>query len=175
VKALAYDSHSEVIRQAAFEGLAELRDTDGIDQVLPWTEYGQPTQARTAAVKALGSLAKHDEARRDDLRDHLIELLDDPHFRVRRAAMEALGDLGDAEAIAALERSVAREPAYGTRERAREALRNIRESDTGGDFVSVRAQLDELKETNRALRQRLEAWESKLGTEAPGVTETKRP
>ncbi|MBI2936043.1 MAG: HEAT repeat domain-containing protein, partial [Chloroflexi bacterium] len=58
VRALGRDSHMEVIRSMALEGLAELRDERALPVALGWTAYGRPARAREAATSALGKLGE---------------------------------------------------------------------------------------------------------------------
>ena len=175
VKALKQDSHNEVIRRAAFDGFIELRDSLGINYALHWAAYGKPTQVRTSAIAALGRLAEYGEARQDELLDQLMTYLDDPHFRARTAAMKALGDLGDPQAIAALERSILREPHFRRNETARKAIRKIRENQKMETrMTSLKTDLEEILEENRLLRKRLDSLESRIGiTGESGTFEAK--
>jgi HEAT repeat protein len=92
IRALKTDSHREIIRSAALESLVEVKDRQGIDHILKWSEYGRPDPAREAAVGAMGTLGEADWYDGDEVLERLIELLDDRYFRVERKSIEALGD-----------------------------------------------------------------------------------
>ncbi len=89
------DSHSDVIRQHCYRGLAEARDDSAVPMLLEATAWGKVSQGRRAATIALAQLAR---GRRDrdarEIRDALERLLADADFRVQSAAIEALGGYG---------------------------------------------------------------------------------
>ena len=174
VDALRYASYQEVIRAAALEGMAELRDARGIDFALEWSAYGKPQDARVAAVKCLAVLAQHHERRKPELLDFLVGVLVDPDFRVRRDATLALGDLGDSGALDALERLARREADFRAQRAAREAIRKIEKKDTAEDASALNAELRELRRSQEDLGLRLERLEtSRASGAASEVTETK--
>ena len=125
-EALEAASHQEVIRGAALSGLATLKDPRGVDQALKWSDYGQPSRARIEAISALAGLAAHAPRRRKEIRERLVALLEDPQFRVRLAAIDALGKLGDPKTLKALEASLEREVHFRHRDRARKAISKVR-------------------------------------------------
>jgi aminopeptidase N len=106
--ALVTPSFREVIRQAAFEALAllDLPDDEALDLGLTYSAPEQPAAVRAAA---LGYLA----ARSGDTsraRQRLIDALDAEPYRVRRAAIRALGTIDDEAAHAALRARRTEEP-----------------------------------------------------------------
>ncbi|UCH63237.1 MAG: HEAT repeat domain-containing protein [Fidelibacterota bacterium] len=126
LEALGVASYKEVIRCAALSGLVTLKDPRGVDHALALAEYGQPFQVRVEAVSAMAGLGVHIPKRKKEIRERLIALLEDPHFRVKTAVIRALGQLGDPKALKALEESLEREPHFRHREAAREVIREIR-------------------------------------------------
>ncbi len=126
IEALEMASHQEVIRGAALSGLVTLKDPRGVNHALKWAEYGQPFQVRIEAITTLAGLAAHVPKRRKEIRERLVALLEDPHFRVRTTVIKALGKLGDPKALKALEASLEREAHFRHRDAAREAIRKIR-------------------------------------------------
>ena len=92
-------SYNEVVRSAALDGLAELGEERAIPLALAWTRYGQAQATRPAAVTALGKLSKiGNDKDKEEIRDALTRLLDDPWLRVKLSAMSALEELKDARA-----------------------------------------------------------------------------
>jgi aminopeptidase N len=165
-KALEKDSHNEVIRYMAFEGLAELKDERAVPVCLEWTSYGRPPRAREGAVLALGklgeSLGPASPAGRQVF-DRLVALLDDPWLRVRLQAVLALQDMGDAKAVPHLEAIAARDLDGRIVRRAREAARDLREGRQRGEEVrGLREDLDKLQQDNRDLRDRLDRLETRV-------------
>lgn len=163
-RALERSSFNESVRNGAFQGLAELRDERAIPIIQEWTAYGKPEQARNGAVIALGHLGKiaKDQAK-EQVTDHLLELLEDKSWRMRISTITALQILNDEKAVPGLHRIV--ETAQDGREirRSREALLTIQESkgrDT--EVKKLREDLEKLASENRELRDRLEGLEQRL-------------
>lgn len=175
VSALKQSSFNETVRAGAMSALVKLKTPRGIDHAMKWTEYGLPQHARRAAVKALAGLAEFDEDREDEIRERIIELLEDPSYRMRKAAIAALGDLGDSDAISALERSIAREPDYACHKAARKAIRKINEAaepnvaSLKSDIETLKADQKELQETIKRLTETLENDSAGGGTGSSSI------
>jgi len=154
--ALERESHMDVIRSGAFAGLAELRDERAIDLAKEWTEYGRPQRAREAAISALGKMGEN----KVEVREKLIDLLDDRWYRGRQFAVSALAALRDDRAIEPLNRLVERERDGRIVRAAREAVTAIRDARlTSDDINSLKKDFEKLEEDNRTLRRRLEQLE----------------
>lgn len=125
LNALQMDSDDEVIRRAGLSGIVELEDPRGIEVAREWSEPGRPVKARSAALKALAKLAKSSEGQKEEVRQYLAKQLDDPDFRIRNAALEGFGELGDRQAIPVLENFIANEVQFKWIENARKAIRKI--------------------------------------------------
>jgi len=152
-KNLKKESHNECIRVGVFDGLGELKDPQSIPLVFEWTSYDKPHQASEAATRALGKLGEN----KSEVSDHLIGLLDNPWFRVRIEAANALGVLLDTRALDPLNRLVDRELDGRVKRRAREAIRKIQAGrESSDEFKRLREDVDKLREENRQLRERLE-------------------
>lgn len=161
ITGLTKNSHDEVIRQAVFDGLKELRDDRGTDLALDWMTYGKPNMVRAAAVRALERLSPKDERVDDALND----LLDDQRIAsrfARGAAVNVLRRRKKADAIPTLERVVERDVDERIRRNAREALRALREgSDREDELRQLRERLDGLADENRKLRDRVDKLEAR--------------
>ena len=105
VSALDRDSHMEVIRASALQGLAELKTEESREVIARWTEYGLPQRARESAVVALGKTGEDHKPTVELLSD----LLDDRWYRTRLGAAGALRSLTADTALPALQRMVDRE------------------------------------------------------------------
>ncbi len=123
--ALETDSFKEIIRDSALTALAKLKDPAGIDLAIEWAEYGRPLPVRQQAIRTLGKLGRLAPRRNDQVRDLLVGYLQDPHFRARGEAMKALGDLGDDQAITALEAAVDREYLFRNKDAGRDAITKL--------------------------------------------------
>lgn len=154
-------SHNEVIRMLTFEGFGELKDDRAISVAQEWTAYGRPPRARQAATAVLGKLGED----KPDVTDFLTRLLADSWLHVRLAAATALGERRDERAIPHLERAASTDLDGRVVRYAREAIARIREGkDKGEEVRKLRADVDRLLEENKALRDRLEKIEARLGT-----------
>ncbi len=144
----------DAVRVGVLDGYAELRDARAWKPVLAALAPGQPVFGRRAAVIALAKLAEP-----ADKKTEAVELigrhLRDENFRVRLAAIDAAGTLGDDRLIAALSAT----PFTDGREQrlAREAIRSLRAASPAKELASLRGELDRLKGDVRALQEKLEA------------------
>ncbi|MGH9812393.1 MAG: M1 family aminopeptidase [Candidatus Acidiferrales bacterium] len=120
--ALKRDSHVEVIRRGALDGLAQLGDARGLGIAMEWSRYGKPPRARESAIEALGPLGRGKE----ETLSYLLGLLDDPYIWARRSALTAQGELGDVRAIPQLEAFAAAEIERRLQREAEKALDKLR-------------------------------------------------
>ncbi len=97
--AVAADSPDGFLRNAALRALGSLGDDKAVPLLLQWSAAGKPIDSRTAAINSLARLQKDNK----DITKQIAAYLTEPHFRVRMAAIYALGGRGDATAIPALE------------------------------------------------------------------------
>ncbi len=97
--AVASDSPDGFLRNAALRSLGSLGDDKAVPLLLQWSAAGKPIDSRTAAINSLARLQKDNQ----HITKQIAAYLTEPHFRVRMAAIYALGGRGDASAIPALE------------------------------------------------------------------------
>ncbi|WP_428261720.1 M1 family aminopeptidase [Haliangium sp.] len=175
-RAAERDSYRDIIRQRAYLGLAAARDDGAAELLRTACAYGRPVGGRRAALAALAQLSR---GRRDrdarDARELAEHLLRDRDYRVQRAAIDALGELGDPAAISALETLVERAIDGRLRRRAREVTRDLR----GGQQEverqqTMQDQLDRVRARVADLEQRLEAALSRLEHDAKGGKKGKK-
>ncbi|MDA0364832.1 MAG: M1 family aminopeptidase [Chloroflexi bacterium] len=162
--ALGRPSHNAVIMAGALTGLGRLRDAKALPLLLEHVRWGVPQNARRAATAALGELAPHLEAGpRLQVREQLETLLEDRWYRVQFAAIEALKTVRDADAIPALARLEARALEGRLQRNARVAMAALRErSDRADDVRTLGTQLEEVRQDNQKLRDRLAAVEAQI-------------
>ena len=98
-EALQRPSPHDQLRAALLEHVAALGEPEDVDELLRWAadETVHP-HARRAAVQELGELADDAGKRRAAIRDGILPLLKEQNFRLRMAALETLGRLGDSRA-----------------------------------------------------------------------------
>ena len=168
IQGLARPSWNDQIETAALAGFADLGDTRAIPLLIRATHRREPIPVRSAAVSALGRLGRWlplepaaGKTTRRDVRQALEPLLWDGKMTVRRSAAGALGELGDRAALEALERVVAREPEERVVAAALESQSRLRGAGEGG-IASLRAELEKLKDKNRALELRVQGVEEAL-------------
>jgi len=162
------ESYSDVIRQHAYRGLAEARDDSALGLLIEGVRWGRVTQGRRAAAMALAALTR---GRRDrearDVRERIELLLGDHDFRVQAAAIEALAQIGDPAAIAALRRMIERELDGRLRRRGKEVIRDLEDGTSAGeDARRMRDELGELRALTGTLRERIEKLEAGTGDAA---------
>jgi len=160
--AMKRDSQSDVIRSMALNGLAELKDERALPIAIEWTKRGKSNPVRGVATAMLGKIGQLSDRARDRAYDRLVELLDDEWLRVRLNAVAALAELKDPRALGELNRAASRDLDGRVVRAAREAMARIREGTDRADEVrKLRADLDQLLEENRALRDRLDRIEAR--------------
>jgi aminopeptidase N len=157
-KALAKESWNDIIRAHVFRGLGELGDERAIPICIEWSQYGKPANARDAAIEALGKLGQG----KKDVRERLLELIDDKNFHTRMAALDALEALHESAAIAPLEQLATQDVDGRLKRRATEVVRAIREYlEKPAEIKELRAELDAMRESNKGLLDRLDRLETK--------------
>ncbi len=164
------ESYADMVRAAAYDGLASLRDATAVDWLRAGTRYGKPARGRRAAIAALAKLG---EGRA--VREHLEDLLQDSDFNIRADAARALTQLSDVRAMPAIEHRLSVEQDGRVIRMMREALVALGASPPD----AVRRLSDELTQLQRKLdevRARVERVESagKPGTHKKPAPQAKR-
>lgn len=164
-RALSQTSHRDEVFRAALSALLEVDEDRAARHARRWTSYGRREPARNHAVGVLAEAAsRRGEAELTrEVREHLLELLDDSLLSTRRAAARALVVLGDGDAVPALRRlaSAAAEP--GLRRTARDAARDLeRKVDERREVGELARQLREEREAREELERRLDEIEHRL-------------
>jgi aminopeptidase N len=93
------DSPDDRLRSAALRAMATLGDDKAVPLLLEWSAPGKPFSVRAAAIVSLGRLDKKNK----EITSRLIAYLQEPYFSMRFSTIAALGERGDANAIAPLE------------------------------------------------------------------------
>ncbi|MEO8538770.1 MAG: M1 family aminopeptidase [bacterium] len=155
-------SFRQVVRVGCIDGLAELRDEAGLAVLSRVATYGQPFQGRTPAVLALARLGQYFPERKKVLGEQIAAYLEDPDFRVRIAATNALKNLKADAQIPALERMAARElDGRGVRMARENALALRRGAGTDDEIHKLRDEFEKLRDENSRLRERVTTLEAK--------------
>ncbi|MEO6397549.1 MAG: HEAT repeat domain-containing protein, partial [Tepidiformaceae bacterium] len=157
-------SYREIVRQGCIHGFVELREESGLVDILAAAEYGAAAQARQVAVGAIGRLGQYFEGRKKALGESLAQFTDDPDFRVRIAAANALVTLKATSEVEALDRMAAKElDGRGVRA-AREAAGKLRKGGEGAsELKALREEFEKLREQNGEMREKVEQLEARTG------------
>ncbi|OAI41992.1 hypothetical protein AYO38_03315 [bacterium SCGC AG-212-C10] len=145
-----------VVRTACADGLVDARDERGIALITAATKYGSPAASRRWATGALSRISEFFDSRKSEIGETLVDLLDDPDFRVRMAAANGFRVLKDAKYAAALDRMAQRElDGRGVRV-AREVAGILRKgANTSDEVKTLREEFEKLRDENTRLRDRL--------------------
>jgi aminopeptidase N len=156
--ALRGSSWNGTIESGAARGLAELADARAVELLIEASRIGRDEGLRRAIPGALaraGALLAGERAR---IADVLAGLLDDPMFLVQVAAIAAAESLGEPSLLPALDRIGATGFDGRLRRDATEAGMRIREAQkVPGQVSALRSDLDELREEQRKLQEKIEA------------------
>jgi aminopeptidase N len=169
-KGLGVTGWRQSARRAAIRGFRSLEDPEYLDLITPYIEPGVFRETREDAISAVGVLGaelEDDGARRRVLR-RLEPMLDDPLIRVRQRTVQALGYLGDTDAIPALERVVNREEHRWIKRAAEDAIRTLRAG--RGKEAALRdleRELDDLRQENQAIKKNVRRLEGRIDPEKP--------
>ncbi len=156
---LATASWVDIIRQRALAGLGHTRDLDVLPTLLEASSSGTP-RAQSAAAAAMASLVEHHPDARAQVRERLEAMLSTGGFRVRNAAISALGSLQDPASLGALGRVHRSDPDGRTRRMAYEAMVKVRKGrDAGAAMGALQRRLDALADENATLRERVDKLE----------------
>jgi len=161
IKAADRASHRGLVASGALRGLAALHDPQHLDAILERALPGREQRVRAVALVAAAALARSTgREQREEVRRAAERSLRDPLYFVRRGAIKALEDLGDTAAIPALRATIERDVEGAVRYEARVAIDGLRrgvseERALGG----LRDEVEELRKSNRDLRDRVEGLE----------------
>lgn len=159
-QAIQKPSWNETIRNGVFRGLAELQDDSTIPLLRDFITYGQPQLARSAAIRALGTLGGEKDPAPDLIVETLTALLDEEHFRTRMAVLDALEALHSPKTLPALERLRDRDLDGRVKRRVVEVIEAIRSDRKQTDEVQqLRDDFQALREDNKKLLERLDRLE----------------
>jgi len=172
VPVLSRDSRQEIIRSAVLRSLGSLPDPKVIPVLVEWTRPDKPRLSRPIAISGLASITQEvpvDAPSTQLIVDALTECLDDTGLRVRRSAVQALGDLAEPgkarSALPALRSLASNEPDFYLRETVKETIEAIESAKPAQDhFAELRQQLNEARELNEELSDRVGKLEAMIET-----------
>jgi len=155
------DSWNEMVRAAAVDGLAELKDNDKArDLLMSKTALGIPQPLRLAAIRALGRWGEG----KDDSKvlNCLADIAKEGFFLTRLATIASLKSLQSPKALALLQQIASNDPDGRVQRTALEAIEALRASVAQSEEVKkLREAIEELQKNNQELKSRLDILESK--------------
>ncbi len=158
VTVLARSTWNGVVEAGAVQGLAELADPRAVAPIISAASPERDEGLRSAAASAIARAAQLLEHERAPLFDALDRLLDDPLPLVSLIAIDSAAATEDPRFLSSLER-LAQSAADGrTRRHAAEAALRLREArSVPSAVISLRSDVDDLREQQQRLRESLEA------------------
>lgn len=115
------------VRRSAMRTLERLNDAAVVDALIAATQAasGDSVEMRAASIELLTKLADQHQARRSAVLTHLAALLGDADPRIRAAAVEGVGNLGDASLLPRVEPLTGDDQPRSVRRAARTAMRKL--------------------------------------------------
>lgn len=154
--ALNQESFRDTVRAAALKALAKLDPAAAEASALRLAKYGAPIDSRDEALAALAEIGKNEPKRRTDLRKVLEGYTLDPSYVQRESAYQALEDLGDPDAIPALEKRARTEVDSRQRRHAERAIRAIQKAtaEKGKEDQALKDRVEQLEREVEVLKER---------------------
>ncbi|MGB3293871.1 MAG: M1 family metallopeptidase [Phormidesmis sp.] len=155
---------NEVVRGGAIAGLSQFKSSAAaLDLLLPYTELGVPQALRLAAIRALGSISRNQEKPTiERILDRLEALSREDFFLTQIATVGALSQMDVRGAVSILRSIADHSPDGRVKRRADEAAEKVQKKiGTDKAIADLRQELDEVKQTNKDLKSRLENLEAK--------------
>jgi aminopeptidase N len=161
-------SWNETLRAGVFAGLGELGDKRSADVLISWmTDQRKPMDARAAAAGGLRVLAVTRRIDPGEVQTRVVEALiaalDDPWDLVVVNAIQALRQWADMRAIEPLRHTASAHPDERIVRAARETILSLENGSTPEQGAhQLRNDVDDLRDENRQLRERLQSIELRL-------------
>ena len=155
---------NEVVRSGAIAGLSQFKTSEAaLDLLLPYTELGIPQPLRLAAIRALGTISTGQEKIAiERILERLEALAREDFFLTQVATVAALSQMEVSGAVAILRSLADHSPDGRVKRRADEAAQKVQKKiGSEGAIADLRQELDEVKQTNKDLKSRLETLEAK--------------
>ncbi|MBK9294655.1 MAG: HEAT repeat domain-containing protein [Oligoflexia bacterium] len=146
-------SWRDYVTAQAYAGLANLYDEKAHNLFVQGARYGAPKYARANAILGLGHVAWE----KPEVRELLVETLDDPYLGAKRAAIEALVARKENHAVSALEGVAHRVIDGHFKAQAFRAAHQIRaEQNKPSELKELNERIEKLSEQNLKLIERLD-------------------
>ncbi|MCP5520900.1 MAG: HEAT repeat domain-containing protein [Verrucomicrobiales bacterium] len=169
IQLLEVDSFENLVAEAAIRAMRGRDDPAFIDPLLKTLRTRRDAFRSGdfgSALRTLAFLARHTEDR-TAVKDFLVGATEERDHRVRRAALQALGDLGEDRAIPVLETFSGAGDDDGLAGAARDAINRLRSDKApSAELNDLRREVLELKDANRQLRDDLDKLSKRVDASA---------
>ena len=155
---------NEVVRSGAIAGLSQFKSSEAaLELLLPYTELGVPQALRLVAISSLGAISLGQEKLAiERILDRLEALSREDFFLTQVATVAALAKMEVRGAIKILRGLAEHSPDGRVKRRADEAAQKVQKKIGAAQAIAdLRQELDEVKNTNKDLKSRLENLEAK--------------
>ncbi len=155
-------SYQNTILIAVLNALADLEEPNVYPALVKYAKDPYPRNVRITAIRLIGGLAEKIEKHQEETRELLLEYLGSASDSIRQAAISGLRELRDEKAIPHLRRVADDDHSKWVRDSADRAINEIRK-DQGSELAAENAKkLDEMKDENKKLEDRIQQLEEKL-------------
>lgn len=176
-KALNSTSYRHQLADAAVSALRTQDDPAEIDNLLGAIrkDSGKFTsRGHGSALRALAYLSRN-ENDKSTVRSFLIGRCSHPNPRIKQAALDALGELGDPKAIATLEKFARGREGSPERDKAEKAIEKLRAGRKPvDDFKNLRKEVNALKVANESLGQELDDLKKRLDASSSKINQDEK-
>jgi len=166
-------SYRNVLADAALNAMRAQDDATyvaPIREALEKKEAAFTTGSLSRGLENLAYLARNEE-KKDSVREFLLNYVNSKKKRVQLAAINSLGTLGDAKAIAALEKFTSGSKTSPERVAAEKALASLRDTKKPSvELGSLRNEVLNLQKENKDLRKEFDDFKKKMETVAGSAT-----
>ncbi len=156
---------NEVVRSGAIIGLAELKTSEAaLNLVMKYTKLGVPQPLRLVSIRALGKISLGQSTANVDLiLERLIEFSKETSFLVQVAVVTALGQMETPKALGILQAIADQTSDVSILRYVQEDISKVQKNiGTDNALRHLCSELDQLKQQNQDLRNRLEGLEAKF-------------
>lgn len=150
------ESYGYQIRIAAIGALVQRDDPQAMDVAMHYAQYGQHDRIRPVAIRALGKIARMHKQSRAKIRPSLIRWLTDPQDRALLASIGSLGDIGDAESVAALNTYLDSHPRPVFYYAVKDTLAKIDPETESESVKSLRQSVEKMRKSLSELRDKFD-------------------
>ncbi|MDP8011211.1 MAG: M1 family aminopeptidase [Thermoplasmata archaeon] len=145
-------SWSEIVRRGMVNGLANLKDRRAKEIIYEFTKLGYDQRLRATSIIAMGKIYEHDK----NVLPYLYKALKDNYFQVRAAAVQAIQNVDEKDAIPELELSYDREVDAHIKRSIRNAVTSIIQGKKETDELkNLREEIEDLKRKYKELSEKI--------------------